>query len=113
MAPELFEEGGSHSFASDLYAFGCVLYELAAGKPPFVSASLAELMEMILTEDPPPIEREGGKLAPSGNAKLDLAQIDERLRLPGAISPLQSAREREQTVFEFSTEDGLGAQGAQ
>ena len=60
MAPELFEEGGSHSFASDLYAFGCVLYELAAGKPPFVSASLAELMEMILTEDPPPIEREGG-----------------------------------------------------
>ena len=72
MAPELFEEGGSHSFASDLYAFGCVLYELAAGKPPFVSASLAELMEMILTEDPPPIEREGGKLAPLSDAFEDL-----------------------------------------
>ena len=80
MAPELFEEGGSHSFASDLYAFGCVLYELAAGKPPFVSASLAELMEMILTEDPPPIEREGGKLAPLSDAFEDLALLAKTRR---------------------------------
>ena len=34
MAPELFGEGGVHSFASDLWALGCVMYECAAGRPP-------------------------------------------------------------------------------
>ena len=55
MAPELFTERGVHSYASDLYALGCVLYECCVGKPSFVSNSLTELMEMILNDDPPPL----------------------------------------------------------
>ena len=52
MAPELFRTDGVHSYASDAWALGCVLYECAAGAPPFVSASLTELMEMILNDEP-------------------------------------------------------------
>ncbi len=52
MAPELFRADGVHSYASDAWALGCVLYECAAGAPPFVSASLTELMEMILNDEP-------------------------------------------------------------
>jgi len=37
MAPELFQDGGIYSFSSDLWSFGCILYELAVGHPPFVS----------------------------------------------------------------------------
>ncbi|GBG84170.1 hypothetical protein CBR_g38144 [Chara braunii] len=53
MAPELFQEGGVHSFMSDLWALGCVMYECAAGRPPFVSSSFAQLVKAVLTEPPP------------------------------------------------------------
>ncbi len=39
MAPELFEVGGVYSFQSDLWALGCILYELGQGNPPFVSTN--------------------------------------------------------------------------
>ena len=74
MAPELFAEGGLHSFASDLWALGCVLYECAAGKPPFVSSSLSELMEMILGEEPPPLD-------PAVTHRLSPAFVDMVFRL--------------------------------
>jgi len=47
MAPELFTDEGVHSFQSDIWALGCVLYEMATGKPPFAASSLAELITEI------------------------------------------------------------------
>ena len=55
MAPELFQEAGCHSMASDLWALGCVLYECAAGHPPFVSSSFTSLVRSILEDDPKPL----------------------------------------------------------
>lgn len=49
MAPELFQDDGVHSYASDLWSLGCVLYELATGSPPFVTPSFTELVNLILT----------------------------------------------------------------
>ena len=53
MAPELFMEDGIHSFASDLWALGCTLFELAHGSPPFTSQSLNELIHQILYSEAP------------------------------------------------------------
>ena len=53
MAPELFMEDGIHSFASDLWALGCTMFELAHGWPPFTSQSLNELIHGILYAEPP------------------------------------------------------------
>ncbi|GJP67465.1 hypothetical protein CLOP_g24285 [Closterium sp. NIES-67] len=55
MAPELLQEGGVLSFASDLWALGCVMYECYAGHPPFHSPTFSALVAAILTEPPPPL----------------------------------------------------------
>lgn len=63
MAPELFQDGSTHSSAADLWALGCVLYECAAGHPPFVSTSLNQLVNDILTKEPAPLPSESPRAA--------------------------------------------------
>ncbi|MEV5574820.1 serine/threonine-protein kinase [Spirillospora sp. NPDC052269] len=53
MAPEQFM-GGEIGPRSDLYALGCVLYELLTGNPPFTGTG-AQLMYQHLHEPPPPL----------------------------------------------------------
>ncbi|KAL5541783.1 hypothetical protein UlMin_009493, partial [Ulmus minor] len=55
MAPELFEDGGVHSFASDFWALGCVLYECYTGRPPFVGREFTQLVKSILSAPTPPL----------------------------------------------------------
>ncbi|KAK4854988.1 hypothetical protein QYF36_002978 [Acer negundo] len=55
MAPELFEDGGVHSYASDLWALGCVLFECYAGRPPFVGKEFTQLVRSILSDPTPPL----------------------------------------------------------
>ena len=52
MAPELFLEEGVHSYKSELWSLGCVLYELAVGHPPWTSDSLNELIRSVLYDAP-------------------------------------------------------------
>ena len=53
MAPELFQDDGVYSFASDLWSLGWLLFEFLTGKLPFSSNSLNRLMKMIQDEQPP------------------------------------------------------------
>jgi serine/threonine protein kinase/Tol biopolymer transport system component len=56
MAPEQIE-GKEADVRSDLFAFGAVLYEMAAGKRPFQGKSQISLASAILESDPEPVSK--------------------------------------------------------
>ena len=53
MAPERLE-GHDADVASDLFAFGAVMYEMATGRRAFDSGSAAGVIAAVLQTDPPP-----------------------------------------------------------
>ncbi len=58
MAPEQLR-GEEVDARADLWSFGAVLYEMLAGRPPFVKGpheSLQDLMQKVLEREPPPLD---------------------------------------------------------
>ncbi|MEO8347668.1 MAG: protein kinase, partial [Acidobacteriota bacterium] len=58
MSPEQVR-GESADYRTDVFSFGCVLYELLFGEPPFRAETDVETMTAILREDPPALQRKG------------------------------------------------------
>jgi serine/threonine-protein kinase len=56
MAPEQ-AEGRPVTPHADLYSLGCVLFAMLAGRPPFKSKSLPEMLQMQRQAPPPPVSR--------------------------------------------------------
>jgi Tol biopolymer transport system component len=68
MAPEQLK-GKEADARADLFAFGCVLYEMATGKTAFAHASQASLVSAILKQEPKPVP-ELAPLAPPALERL-------------------------------------------
>jgi len=66
MAPEQLE-GKEADARSDVFAFGCVVYEMATAEKAFAGTSQASLISAILRDDPRPISQ----LLPSSPVALD------------------------------------------
>ena len=50
-APELFSENGLYSYKTDLWALGCIMYEMAIGQVPFFEERVNNLIMKIITEE--------------------------------------------------------------
>ena len=50
-APELFNENGVYTFKTDLWALGCIMYEMAIGQVPFFEERVNKLIMKILKEE--------------------------------------------------------------
>lgn len=79
LAPELVR-GEAPTLWSDLYALGAVLWEVLAGKPPFVRATERETLRAVLDDDPPRLSEAGAKV-PKALAELVSALLE---KTPGA-----------------------------
>ncbi len=67
MSPEQWHSLAEVDWRTDAYAFGCVAFEMACGRPPFVGESMTDICAMHLSE-PPPIP---SKLVPGLPPELD------------------------------------------
>jgi serine/threonine protein kinase len=52
-APERFAAGAMVTPGADIYALGCIAYDMACGQPPFHGTTIDELRAKHLTEPPP------------------------------------------------------------
>ncbi len=67
MAPEQCRGGAEIDARADLYAVGCILFEMLTGRPPFVASGGGETMAMHIYEQPPRLHQ----LAPGLPSELD------------------------------------------
>jgi len=71
MSPEQVS-GDPISPRSDLYALGCIFYELMEGKPPFSSDADSNVMLKHVSSEPPPLVPEGFEDSDASTLYLDL-----------------------------------------
>lgn len=59
LAPELAQQGKTHDALTDIYALGCVFYQLLAGRPPFPGGDVMQKLGRHATERIQPLETFG------------------------------------------------------
>jgi len=113
MSPEQLE-GREADARSDLWAFGCVLYEMATGRRAFNGKSQASLIGAIMSSEPPPISASTSMASPALDAlvraclakdpeeriqtahdiKLQLSWIAQSGEHSGATGPIELPKKR-------------------
>ncbi len=81
LAPEVLA-GGPATDESDLWSLGAILYELAAGLPPYSGMNLDELQTLVSTTAPTPIDPKVSEIPPAA-----LLAIEQCLKRDPTLRP--------------------------
>ena len=57
MSPEQCKGAGMLDHRTDIYSLGVMLFEMLAGRPPFIAEGVGELFAKHMLEEPPPLHR--------------------------------------------------------
>jgi serine/threonine-protein kinase len=79
MAPEQWGNAGAVDGRADIYSFGCVLFAMLAGRPPFVTEGIGEARAKHVNEAPPSIRT----FVPELPAELDALLARMLAKQPG------------------------------
>ncbi|GFR84606.1 serine/threonine-protein kinase ULK4 [Elysia marginata] len=110
MAPELIQ-GAEPNVLSDLWALGCVLYEMFAGHPPFLAEREEHIKERILTKEFPVPKVKGSRLSAKPSPEF-LSLLEgllhkeptQRLDWPGLVNHTFWQGELMSLAKDFSTQ---------
>jgi serine/threonine protein kinase len=102
MSPEQCRGAGKVDHRTDIYSLGCILFEMLAGRPPFVREGAGELIAAHLSESPPDI------LSLEPSLQPDLGHLVMRMLAKDPDARPQTMLEVVQAV-----EAGLGLPAAQ
>jgi tRNA A-37 threonylcarbamoyl transferase component Bud32 len=109
MAPEQWSDSSRVDWRADVYSLGCIVYKMAAGRPPFPSTSIAEACSKHLHETPQSIRA----YAPDVPAAIDTLALRLLAKDPAQRTP--SIEALEQRFAELATAmppNGHAADGA-
>jgi serine/threonine protein kinase/formylglycine-generating enzyme required for sulfatase activity len=85
MAPEQARDAKSVDARADLFALGCVLYEMLAGRPPFTGNGQIAVLSAVLLDEPTPLGDVNPDVPPA------LADLTHRLMAKGPDDRPESA----------------------
>lgn len=89
IAPEVIESPDNVTARSDLYALGCVAYQLLTGTPPFVGEDVPAIIEAQLDKEPvPPSEAVGLEMPPGIDALVMQCLSSDAAERPGSAREL-------------------------
>jgi serine/threonine-protein kinase len=88
MSPEQCRGAGHVDQRSDVYAFGCVLFALLAGHPPFESEGMGEVIAMHLREPAPRLSSRAPHVPPEVDQLVDMCLAKDPARRPASGTEL-------------------------
>jgi len=103
MSPEQIVDSSKVDFRSDIYALGCILYEMEIGEPPFLGKTIKEIVNRHLYEAPPVL---GGFFK---RTKLGLEKVITRCLQKNPADRYQSYSELLQELVRVASKRGIAS----